>query len=135
MNKFQADLDSIPVNLIRYMTMMRTLTKLSATLGILLFTALPSVAANEECAAKGDILHWAVDYCLYQVETDDFENESVQACLDKEHVFQLDNTCENRMAYKRKICRMPSVINSFPSVETCSKDRSFAGPTVRKGGV
>jgi len=109
--------------------------KLYLLLAILLLSSLPSMASADQCAAGGAVLHWSVDYCLYLAETDDFENEAVQSCLEKEQAFQLDNTCENRMLYKRKLCSMPAVSKAFSSVDACVEDEAFSGPTVRNGGV
>jgi len=93
------------------------------------------LANGEECLAKGDVLHWIADYCMYLAETDDFANEKVQSCFEKEQAFKIKDTCENRMNFKKKLCGLPSIRDSYPSVEACYEDNAFSGPAVRNGGV
>ncbi|WP_157671866.1 hypothetical protein [Desulfuromonas soudanensis] len=109
--------------------------KIFVFLTILLLVPLCCSANENECPAKGDVLHWVADYCMYLAETDDFGNENVQSCFEKEQAFKIDNTCENRMKYKKKLCNLSLVRDSYTSVEECYEDKSFSGPTVRNGGV
>jgi hypothetical protein len=72
---------------------------------------------------------------MYLAETDDFANEKVQLCFERKQAFKIKNTCENRMKFKKKLCDLPSVRDSYPSAEACYEDATFSGPAVRNSGV
>lgn len=93
----------------------------------------PAQGAEPGCDIPGITMHWIADYCMYRVGTDDFGNPEVGKCFKTENDKHPD-TCANRKAYKRKICE---IMKSYYDNSTgkCMADKSFAGPTVRNGGL
>ncbi len=82
------------------------------------------------------MIHWVVDYCMYLNSTDDFQNESVQICFEAENALELENTCENKKEYKRKICKFLCDNGYFDGgLEKCINDDSFITSTVKNGGL
>lgn len=97
------------------------------------------IAANaqtDECAIPGKTIHWIADYCMYQAETDDFLNEKVQTCFERNQGYKVKDTCENKKKYKMKICKHLAGMGYFNgNAEICFKDMEFIPPTVKNGGI
>lgn len=83
-------------------------------------------AQPEDCEISGKTIHWIADYFMYQAETDDFLDEKVQACFEKNQGYKLKDTCENKKKYKMKICAHLAGMGYFNgSAEICFKDMEF----------
>lgn len=97
------------------------------------------IAANaqtEDCEIPGKTIHWIADYCMYQAETDDFLDEKVQACFEKNKGYKVKDTCENKKKYKMKICAHLAEMGYFNgNAEICFKDIEFIPPTVKNDGI
>ena len=93
-------------------------------------------AQSEYCEIPGKTIHWVADYCMYQAETDDFLDEKVQACFEKNQGYKVKDICENKRKYKMKICAHLSGMGYFNSnAEICFKDIEFLPPTVKNDGI
>jgi hypothetical protein len=104
-------------------------------IALALLAIAPHVACGAEpkCDIPGLTKHWIADYCMYRAETDDFESPEVAKCFAQESSKSAD-TCVNRKKYKEKICElMKSEFGNSKS--KCVADKSFAGPTVKNGGL
>jgi len=95
--------------------------------------SLGASASDDSCAIPGEPVHWVIDYCMFTAETDDFLNPAVQECFRKQETKGM-GACEIKTKYKQAMCKMKS---SQPggSWESCMADDTYAGPTVRNGGV
>lgn len=93
-------------------------------------------AQTEECEIPGKAMHWVADYCMHKAETDDFQEQSVQSCFEKNHGHEVKDTCENRKMYKMKLCQhMVSMGFYDGDAQTCFRDKEFIPTTVRNGGI
>lgn len=95
-----------------------------------------AVAVAEECSIPGEAEHWAIDYCLWINESDDFEQPGVQECYQAE-LQQIENRkeCKAREYFKRKICEAHAYYEEEFDIEECFADPEFEGPTVSNNGV
>jgi hypothetical protein len=102
---------------------------------MLLFFA-PAYAQTDECPIPGKTIHWIADYCMVQAETDDFLDEKVQTCFEKNQGYKVKDTCENKKKYKMKICAHLAGMGHFNgNAATCFKDKEFIPPTVKNNGL
>ena len=107
--------------------------KLILTTTLMIIISAYCFAETNTCKIPGESIHWIVDYCMYKSETDDFLNDSVQACFNSQKSNGLSE-CEIKEKYKEKICNLLKS-DSNKSFEKCMKDENFSGPTVRNGGI
>lgn len=102
---------------------------------ILLFGIVTNVLA-EDCEVPGKAMHWIADYCLHLAETDDFQEQKVQACFASNQGYKTSDTCENRKKYKMKLCHhLVSKGYYDGTAEACFQDNEFIPATVRNGGL
>ena len=105
-------------------------------LGACLALAVAFPAAAGGCPVKGPRIQWLADYCMFKVESDDIVAAS--PCMRASGKHRHRNDCEAKKYYKRQICRIAMAAqpaSTRRTVEQCFNDKSFAGPTVRNGGV
>lgn len=107
-----------------------------ATPAWLLATALPWLAvspaptfAAPECELPGDPLHWAADYCMRTLETDD--EIAASDCIAVQRKREFPSACAAKRHFKRALC----ALDAGRDVERCIADPGFMGMTVRRGGV
>ena len=102
----------------------------------MLFFILSTNAQPEDCEIPGKTIHWIAVYCMHQAETDDFLDEKVQACFEKNHGYKVKDTCENKKKYKMKICEHLAGMGYFNGhAEICFKDKEFIPSTVKNDGI
>ena len=93
-------------------------------------------AQAEDCEIPGKTIHWIAAYCMYQAETDDFLDEKVQTCFEKNQGFKVKDTCENKIKYKMKICAHLAGMGYFSgNAEICFKGMEFIPRTVKNDGI
>lgn len=106
--------------------------KLFLALALLAWSPLPQAAPP--CPAPGDAIHWAVDYCMLKMETDD--EIAVSDCIEQQRISRSRDACATKMKLKRRMCDLR--IRNYTLAGTraaCVKDPSFRGRTVERGGV
>ena len=86
-----------------------------------------------ECPVRGELVHWIADYCMLALETDD--EIATGDCIAKELATASKDKCKAKLHYKSSMCRIVVARDGSGTVEQCVADRSFAGSTVRNGGV
>jgi len=107
---------------------------LSLTAVLVLFSV--ANAQTEDCEIPGKTIHWIAGYCMHQAETDDFLDEQVQSCFEKNQGYKTKDTCENKKKYKMKLCQHLVGMGYFDGdTETCFNDKEFIPSTVRHGGI
>lgn len=90
----------------------------------------------EDCEIPGKTIHQIADYCMYQTETDDFLDEKVQTCFEKNQGYKVKDTCENRKKFKMKICAHLAGMGYFNgNAEICFEDIKFMPQTVKNDGI
>jgi hypothetical protein len=110
--------------------------KKSLFLTAMLIFFITTNAQPEDCDIPGKTIHWIADYCMYQAETDDFLDEKVQTCFEKNQGYKVKDTCENKKKYKMKICAHLAGMGYFNgNAEICFKDMEFIPPTVKNDGI
>lgn len=90
--------------------------------------------AVAECSIAGKRSHWAADYCMSKLETDD--EIPAMPCIEEEQRRVFKNDCVAKQHYKHKLCELAvfhKVIQG--DVQTCLGDKSFMGAVVRNDGV
>jgi hypothetical protein len=108
-------------------------------LAALLVAQIPSVVAApaetpNSCVAPGKRIHWAADYCMLKMETDD--EIAVSGCIEKEGSRRFRTACASNTYFKRRMCEtMIRHGTRAGTLAQCLKDRSFKGRTVEAGGV
>lgn len=93
-----------------------------------------SASAAPACPVPGELVQWRADYCLFKIGTDDLI--AAGPCMAREAKTPFPNSCEGKLHYKRKLCRL--VIGAGQrtgSMDSCVADPLFPGPTVRNGGA
>jgi hypothetical protein len=106
------------------------------TLTPMLIFLITTNAQPEDCEIPGKTIHWIVDYCMYQGESDDFLDEKVQACFERNQGYKVTDTCENKKKYKMKMCTHLAEKGYFNSnAEICFKDLEFIPATVKNDGI
>lgn len=86
------------------------------------------------CPVRGEAIHWAVDYCMLKLETDD--EIAVSDCIEEQRRAVPGTGCAAKSQLKRRMCEL--YVSSDPKRGTaarCVKDPAFMGRTVRLGGV
>ena len=101
----------------------------------LLFVATGTLAAERgACPIEGARTHWAADYCMAKLETDD--EIAAGECLGEEHKRRFRDECEAKRHYKEAMCRLAIERGRrHDDVAACLADPGFVGSTVRNGGV
>ena len=101
----------------------------------LFFVATASVAAERNaCAIAGTRTHWAADYCMAKLETDD--EIAAGECLGEEHKRRFASECEAKRHYKGEMCRLATERGQrHDDAAACLADPAFEGSTVRNNGV
>ena len=107
---------------------------------ILCILALPiistAVFANERCNIPGKTMHWIAEYCMHLSGTDDFFSGDVEVCFEKNNGYEANNTCEDKIYYKRKICELIIEDNELDdSIDKCIKNSEFIPNTVKNDGI
>jgi len=100
----------------------------------ILLSGCASIPPKYACPIVGEAVQWQADYCLYETETDDII--AAQPCMDRESRISFPDSCAEKQHYKEQLCKL--IIASGKksgSVEDCTKDLEFSGPTVRNGGA
>ena len=93
-------------------------------------------AQAEDGEIPGKTIRWIAAYSMYQAETDDFLDEKVQTCFEKNQGFKVKDTCENKIKYKMKICAHWAGMGYFSGyAEICFKDMEFIPRTVKNDGI
>ena len=97
-------------------------------------TSVVATADPTKCPIAGTVGQWGADYCMYLAETDDLAHPDVVACINKLPEVREVEACSAKKKYKTKICNSVVQGRSYSgSVKQCLNDRSFSGPTVRRG--
>lgn len=101
---------------------------------VLVAASLPALAAERKCPIPGTRTHWAADFCMATLETDD--EIPAGECIGTEHRRRFRDDCEAKRHYKREMCRL-AVERRIreDGIEGCLADPKFVGPTVRNRGV
>ena len=88
-------------------------------------------AQAEDCEIPGKTMHW-----IALAETDDFLDQRVQTCFEKNQGNKTIDTCENKKKYKMKLCQH-MVSRGFydGDADMCFNDKEFIPTTVRNGGI
>jgi hypothetical protein len=90
---------------------------------------------HNDCQVPGITARWMAAYCMQKAETDDYESELVQDCVNsalKEDSVQKMSACNQNKYWKKRICEL-----AYADVEKakhCVADPAFV-PTVVKQGV
>jgi len=101
---------------------------------VMLLVAADARAAGDDCPIEGDVAHWAADYCMASIGTDD--EIAASDCLWRERERTFESACSARLYYKRAMCELAMRYHAgVSSVATCLADRDFVGRTVRERGV
>jgi hypothetical protein len=109
-------------------------TRTFAAVAVLLAGAIGSArAAASACPVEGELVQWIADYCMSKLETDD--EIAASDCIAKELQGKRGSACAAKQHFKRTLCELAVARAHVSSVEQCVADRSFAGSTVRQGGV
>lgn len=111
---------------------------LARAAGLLMALALAACAAPGErggsCPVPGDPIHWVVDYCMFEVESDD--EIAASDCIERERDIPGRDGCAGKLHYKRRLCEGMVRLGLRPgSVGDCVQDPAFRGRTVERGGV
>lgn len=108
----------------------------AAATGLALALAGCAAAAGNDarCAVAGDAIHWLVDYCMFEQETDD--EIAASGCIERERGVPGRDSCAGKLHYKRRLCEGMVRLGARPgSVADCVADPAFRGRTVERGGV
>lgn len=110
--------------------------KISVILAIVLTFGYVAQTQAEDCEIPGKTMHWIADYCLHLAETDDFQEQKVQACFEQNQGHKARDACESSKRYKKKLCQhMVSKGYYEGDAEMCFNDREFVPTTVSRGGI
>jgi hypothetical protein len=87
---------------------------------------------NCDCAAPGITVRWKAAYCMALNETDDFEQEGVQQCLNRRDTAAVRRMrpCQQNAHWKAMIC---GVLREKKDVQACVRDRTFIPSIVARG--
>ena len=102
---------------------------------VVAMATLLSVAEVEApCAAQGEPIQWAADYCMLKMETDD--EIVVSGRIEEEMKARFPDACASNTYFKKRMCeQMIHNGTRDGTLEQCVKDPSFKGRTVEAGGV
>jgi len=101
---------------------------------VLALLSAPALAAEPPCAIAGDKVHWIADYCMAKLQTDD--EIAAGDCIGAELKRHFVSDCAAKRHYKTRMCDAALKQGQrHDGVQACLADRSFAGATVRNGGV
>lgn len=109
----------------------------ATTLAVIWFGSSVAVfAADRSCAAcpSGETIQWIADYCMAKLETDD--EIAASDCINEQERIVFRSTCAANRHFKRALCEV--VVKSGAragTIDGCVDDPSFAGPTVKRGGI
>lgn len=82
----------------------------------------------------GETIQWMADYCMASIGTDD--EIAASDCIAEQGRISFGSACTARAHFKRALCEIVVRNGSRPgTVDACVADPSFAGRTVRRGGV
>lgn len=99
---------------------------------ILLLISAIADAKPQKCSVPGEVLHWAADYCMYSVATDDFAHPKVATCFQKQKDPSPRKACAAKMKYKKLMCEIVVKNETYRgSLTECVRDMDFSGPTVK----
>jgi hypothetical protein len=89
---------------------------------------------NCDCAAPGITVRWKAAYCMALNETDDFEQEGVQRCLNRTDTAAVRRMrpCQQNAHWKAMIC---GVLRERKEVQACIRDRTFIPSIVARGAA
>jgi hypothetical protein len=90
--------------------------------------------AQGRCAAEGESIQWAADYCMLKMQTDD--EIAVSGCIEEETKRSFPDRCASNLHFKKGMCEV-MVRNGTRkgTVDQCVKDPGFKGRVVEAGGV
>ena len=98
---------------------------------------LPVAAAADSAVPAcppGEKIHWIADYCMATLQTDD--EIPASQCISAEDKIVFRNACTAKLHFKRALCEMVVKAGTRAgTVDACVADETFAGRTVRNGGV
>lgn len=105
-----------------------------AVLTLALLTAAGLANSATPCLAPGEPVQWRTDYCMLEMGTDD--EIAVSGCIEKEGKRRFPNSCASNTHFKKRMCEL-MIQNGTRAgtLDSCMKDRTFQGTTVRNGGV
>ena len=86
-----------------------------------------------ECPVQGELVHWIADWCMLTIGTDD--EIAAGDCVAKELEVASKDACRAKLKYKSAMCGVVIARDAGGSLASCVADHSFAGSTVRNGGV
>lgn len=86
-----------------------------------------------ECPVQGELVHWIEDWCMLTIGTDD--EIAAGSCVARELEVASKDTCKAKLMYKSAMCGVVIARDGSGTVASCVADHSFAGSTVRNGGV
>ena len=90
--------------------------------------------AADGCELPGSGIQWIADYCLLKLETDDLI--VAQNCINSESKGSFKDECDQKIHYKRLMCKSAAAIGSYVKSEhTCISDPGFMGLVVRNNGL
>jgi hypothetical protein len=101
-----------------------------------LATAASAFAQNppHPCLVRGEAIHWAADYCMLKLETDD--EIAVSDCIEEQRKAVPGTGCAAKTQLKRRLCELyVSSDRKRGTAAQCVRDPAFMGRTVRDGGV
>ena len=90
-------------------------------------------ATDTECPVQGALVHWIADWCMLRLGTDD--EIAAGDCIARELEVASKDACRAKLQVKRAMCGVANARDGGGNIERCVTDRSFAGSTVRNGGV
>src|SRR5205085_2896624 len=101
---------------------------------VALIAAATCAAEPARCPIEGSRTHWAADFCMAKLQTDD--EIAASECIAEEIARRFQSECEAKRYYKRAMCEA-AVSKKYRggTLAECLADRSFIGATVRNGGV
>jgi len=119
-----------PLNLVESYSMNAALV-----LSLALAIGVSSVRAESaHCAAPGEPVQWAADYCMLKMETDD--EIAVSGCIEEERNKRFPSACASNLHFKRNMCELVVRHGTRPgTVDQCVKDPTFKGRVVAAGEV